>query len=1060
MSLLSVLRQPHRQLNAISLILVFAVSALAQSATPVHLPQQAGAAQSGCPSRTGTLEQGQTAICSLAADEIHHYQFSLKRGEYAHLEVEQHGVDVYLILKGPGDFERHQNWPSAQAGLEYLSFIAPADGTFDLEVTTSAGDKPAASNQYVLKYLERKAPDQRDEARAQAEELFAEGQKAANPAERSRLFSQAIDKWRSSGDRYGLATGLSSWGFLRGNTIEIFDHPDDLITLYREALAIWKSYEETSRQIQLNLYIAHVYDANARLSDAEKYYREAYDLMQRALVPLDAALKVGVLNNLGTLQHRLGADEAAITSFKLAIETAKGAHLRREQALVLNNLGNLYLEITRYNEAREYFSSAQTVRENKDYDPQGWATTRQNQGLLAAETGDLAKAEVYVLESLAIRKEKAPERVYETLHGLAYVKNLQGKDEDALKIFADVLSLAEKHPAEKAITLLNIGGIHYSKGRKDQALEIYKQASALIPSIDNPAVEWQVLFALGRSERERDDPAALDHLARAYSIVEGQRTKRVIPAWRAQYLAETRAVYEAYVDSLMLTADRRNDPQLRVKALEIAERARARSLLELLVEAHTDINGHADPTLLSQYRDVQADLGGAEYQRQQREFDRAPQRLQEAAKARVASLRARLEELEGQIRLSNKALTDVLAPQPISAEDMFQSLDPGRLVLEFMLGDQGSHMWVISRSGLIASAPLPPRAVIEKKANNLSTILSDGRGNFADAARDLGGILLSPAAKYLGDNELIIVPDGALYYVPFAALPNPGQTLGRSRSEDYLISRHAIVTLPSLSTLIAQRNLLGGRNAAPGALAVFADPVYDRNDEPHKCETGAGEIRRSPEARNRVPRPVRGADEGELKYPRLEYTQAEMRALLSLPSSGGRLRACGYDANFDVAMSPQLSQYRLLHFATHGSINTEYPELSGLVLSLVDKQGRSTPEGVLRMNDIYNMKLNADVVVLSACETARGKLIKGEGMVGLTRAFLAAGAARVVASLWKVGDHEVTVSLMKDFYTGILGKRKLPPAIALQEAQKQVLKDHPGLNPRYWAAFILEGEYR
>jgi CHAT domain-containing protein len=163
--------------------------------------------------------------------------------------------------------------------------------------------------------------------------------------------------------------------------------------------------------------------------------------------------------------------------------------------------------------------------------------------------------------------------------------------------------------------------------------------------------------------------------------------------------------------------------------------------------------------------------------------------------------------------------------------------------------------------------------------------------------------------------------------------------------------------------------------------------------------------------------------------------------------------------NYHAITATQLGEYRYLHFATHAWIDTSQPELSGILLSLVDKEGRPQQNGILRLGDIYNLNLPVELVTLSACETALGQSVKGEGMIGLTRGFMYAGVPRVLASLWKVEDI-ATAELMKLFYEGMLGPKSLSPAAALREAQKQMYEKDREASPFYWAGFVLQGEWR
>ena len=194
-------------------------------------------------------------------------------------------------------------------------------------------------------------------------------------------------------------------------------------------------------------------------------------------------------------------------------------------------------------------------------------------------------------------------------------------------------------------------------------------------------------------------------------------------------------------------------------------------------------------------------------------------------------------------------------------------------------------------------------------------------------------------------------------------------------------------------------------------------------------------------------------------FVRLRFSRAEADAIARLAPEGQRLEAVDFVANRATATSAELSEYRIVHFATHGLVNSQHPELSGIVLSLVDKKGEPQ-NGFLRLYEIYNLKLNADLVVLSACQTALGKEIKGEGLIGLTRGFMYAGAPRVVASLWRIDDR-ATAELMTRFYSGML-KDKLRPAAALRAAQVSLLQgqDKRWAAPHYWAAFTIQGEWK
>ena len=191
--------------------------------------------------------------------------------------------------------------------------------------------------------------------------------------------------------------------------------------------------------------------------------------------------------------------------------------------------------------------------------------------------------------------------------------------------------------------------------------------------------------------------------------------------------------------------------------------------------------------------------------------------------------------------------------------------------------------------------------------------------------------------------------------------------------------------------------------------------------------------------------------------PRLLFTRREAEAILSVARQTGATTALDFDASRETATSAQMKDYRIIHFATHGLLNNDHPELSGLVFSLVDREGKEQ-NGFVRLIDIYNMELNADLVVLSACQTALGKQVHGEGLLGLTRGIMYAGAARVMSSLWKVDD-EATAEMMKKFYEGMLKEGKTA-AESLRAAQVWMRGQKRWESPYYWAGFILQGEWK
>jgi CHAT domain-containing protein len=286
-----------------------------------------------------------------------------------------------------------------------------------------------------------------------------------------------------------------------------------------------------------------------------------------------------------------------------------------------------------------------------------------------------------------------------------------------------------------------------------------------------------------------------------------------------------------------------------------------------------------------------------------------------------------------------------------------------------------------------------------------------------------------------------------------------------------LVVQHEVVNLPSASVLSVLRSEAGERKRKTKTVAVLADPVFKAEDErlvkiAVHARTGATLSRPDPgvaDARmsvspQRLSRSLQDLGFGDsFELDRLPFSRREASAILSVASPDLGMAALDFKASRTTALDPALADYRIVHFATHGFLDNEHPELSGLVLSLVDESGRQQ-NGLLQLQDIYNLNLPVDLVVLSACKTGLGKQIKGEGLLGLTRGFMYAGATRVIASLWEVDDAG-TAELMKRFYRAML-KDGMRPAAALREAQIEMLREKRWEDPYYWAGFQIQGEWR
>jgi CHAT domain-containing protein len=436
-----------------------------------------------------------------------------------------------------------------------------------------------------------------------------------------------------------------------------------------------------------------------------------------------------------------------------------------------------------------------------------------------------------------------------------------------------------------------------------------------------------------------------------------------------------------------------------------------------------------------------------------------------AASKEIDGLTTEYDQVQTRIRESSPRYAALVEPAPLSvAEIQKRVLDQNTILLEYALGEQKSFVWVVTPDS-VKSFELPGRAAIEQEAKRFYQLLTE-RGtsvpnetlaqhqqrlahvetDYAAVATKLSGMLLGPVATELGQKRLLVVAEGVLQYVPFAALPSGGDV------ERPLIVDHEIVNLPSASVLAVLREEFGNRKPASKTVAVLADPVFSADDARLAQATKI-----AADSSPFVDAQRSAVESGIDGLVRLRFSRQEADEISRLAGDKRNLKAVDFAANRSTATDARLGDYQIVHFATHGLINNQHPDLSGIVLSLVDEQGRAQ-NGFLRLYDIYNLKLNADLVVLSACQSALGKDIKGEGLVGLTRGFMYAGAPRVVATLWRIDDR-ASADMMRRFYEAML-KDGLRPAAALRAAQISMLRDRRWHAAHFWAPFTLQGEWR
>jgi CHAT domain-containing protein len=691
--------------------------------------------------------------------------------------------------------------------------------------------------------------------------------------------------------------------------------------------------------------------------------------------------------------------------------------------------------------------------------------------------------------ALSRRANKRRMEAY-ALTDIAAVYHARGGRGETLRQYQDVLSLYRMVGDRRgqALVLDNLGDLASESGDRRKALTFYRRALPLARASGDREAEVSTLYDAALAARDAGDlEAALRYAEQSVGLVETLRAYATGPDLRASYFASVRRHYDLYVD-LLMRLDRRSPGRgYAAASLLASEHARARSLLEVVAEGGADVRRGVEPRLLERERTLQQMLVVKARQRIELSGDEETRPEAEEAERELRELTAEYQVLQAQMREQSPLYASLTQPEPVSLEEIQAELrGENTALLEYALGDEKSYLWVVTENSL-DGYELPGRVVIETRAREVYGLLTSRQpgGGGIDAAYQAGvaisdevyeekalalsRMLLGPANAHLGGRRLLIAAEGVLQYIPFDALPVaepepaggwPELAAGEPAGRPLLVSRHEVVNIPSMSALIGLRRKRPRVEPAASLVAILADPVYEANDQRVSC-AGQGILTSVPcsDPARGTRLNLRGTEmlDAPAGIPRLRRTSDEAEAIMSLVPSGQGVLEEGFRASRETAVSPDLGHYRIIHFAAHGLVNSEHPELSGIMLSLVNREGGHV-DGFLQLHDIYNLNLSAELVVLSACNTGLGEDVKGEGIVGLTRAFLHAGSKGVVSSLWKVDD-AATAELMRRFYGAML-KDGLPPAAALRYAKESVRRQKRWRAPYYWAGFVLQGEYR
>ncbi len=1022
----------------------------------------------GCrrPAPPGELVAGRAIERTFGADHRpHRFRVKTAPGQFVAIVADQRGVDVALDLHA-GNPARDvvADTPNADRGPEWLLLLATGrEVIFDVRWNNGL-----ARGRYRLELIARRKATRKDRLRVVAFQALSSGARkmAGNdlPSREAALaeYVRAASLAERSGDQR-----LQAIAEIRiAKTLRRLERFAEAVTAFEQArnsVQVARAPDlEPSLEANLGILLRQLGETAKSEAAFERCLRVSLRMgnVRETAVAFDSLANAD--RQAGRLWSSLSRQAKARSIFRALDDRRSEAKAWLQSAVPLTQLGRL-------EEARDAYDRAESIPGGLDESDR--AGLLWGRGRVELEAGQLDVARGLLSQARAKSSERGDRRgeAY-ALERLAELDLRAGRPAQARAGFAQAAEIFRRleTPTDEANTRvgqaraeLALGHAAIARDHASLAIETLRETKDPVGVADALVVRARTFDAMG------DPAAALVDAARAVQLVDVLRGSLESPALRSEFLATVFDPYELAID-LLIRRDESEPHQGYVeRALDLVERGRARSLLDLLAEARRSA-GREPSVVRTRLGEVERQLGARDAERRRRlesgdTVDTASGKVLDAA---IRDLLTEQDVLEGALRSEADEAPEI--PPPLGTREIQRSvLDPETTLAVYSLGARESFVWLVT-SERITVHRLGPRAPIEDAAVRLNRLLAAShlKGSAGQArlvASDLGRRLLGPIVNDLQTPRFAVVADGALHYVPFGALPIPtAAPKGRDdRSGSLLIEHYEVVMLPSASVLAASRRIARARPRPPSLLALVADPAF--SPPPRKIASNgplglfqiAAFLGLAPD--RQAPGGPSGGTGSRGEFESLRFARPEAEAILRLAPKTGVASFQGFAARREVVLDGRLARFRMVHIATHGVLNAEHPELSGLALATVDARGKPH-EGLLRAYEIAHLRLPADLVTLSACRTALGREVRGEGMIGLPQSIQAAGATRVVTSLWDVDD-EATAVLMERFYTGMLRDGQAPAA-ALRTAQLSMLHESRWRAAAYWAPFIFQGDWR
>lgn len=773
-------------------------------------------------------------------------------------------------------------------------------------------------------------------------------------------------------------------------------------------------------------------------------FGEFYNLNRKALEIAEAINhkreKGRCLNNIGAYYAKFDNYGPALASYEKALSIATQGGYSDDMAASLLNLGGTWSDLGNFDKSLEFLGKGLELYEQSG-DKSSIAADLNNIGIAMRLRGlsndlqtDLEEAAISFTHSLELAKEVGDRSLQiQVLNNLGSVHADLRRFDQALAYFQQAAAIAEQAHNNSYLGMVynNIGIIYSSLGKYREATDYYDRAIDFSSTYKDGTFVWETYLELANTARKQADfDGAIRYYETSIASIESIRSRIKTEDLKASYLGTDKRLeaYQNLIDllaTLHKTAPARGYDQ---EAFNYLERAKARAFLDGLEVAQVDISEGISPALANREKELMRDIA--------RSYNKllaaglSPED-KDAISEQVKTSEDKLESLKREIRTTSPAYADLKYPKVITYNEVRERLaSPGTVFFAYAIGKQASHGFAISSQGLRVF-DVPPRAALQEQVTAYRKVISDRQNRDFHLGQELFRELVAPGLDP-SLKKLIFVPDDILNLLPFETLltsQEPGSWLIRDCSIGYV---------PSLSSLTVLMQRHGNGSRPRKDLLAIGNPVYGFGDDGK---------------RNASDSPVfydLSSGSG-ISLPALKYSGLEIENVSRLFRRSKVTLLEKENATERWLRSNPLADYKIIHFAAHSVIDDKKPARSAIVLSYPKNQGGG---GLLQTRNIYNLKLNADLVTLSACQTGLGQFIRGEGIEGLSRAFFYAGSSSVLMSLWAVND-QATYLLMERFYRHL--KRGETLMEALRNAQLEMISSRSLSHPYYWAGFVITG---